>query len=186
MKESDELAALSRLWQSTDSDHAPQLAKLTTKHRRQFWLMVINISLETLILCGAGYIFVQSLHDSSNFYLQLWLGFVSSWGLVTYILINRSRWMSVRLFNTRSVNDSLIDHINLVRQEIFRWRLSFIATLMFMAVWIILFMSSLFFNEQLFTETVYMLMTVVILVLLLSFFKWREHLAKRVLKKISE
>ncbi|WP_223668671.1 hypothetical protein [Kangiella shandongensis] len=186
MKESDDLAALSRLWQSKVSEPAPQLAKLTKKYRRQFVLMAINIILETSILCGAGYFFAQSLLGSSSLYMQLWLGFVSSWGLVTYILINRSRWKSIRLLNTRSVNASLTEQINLVRQEIVRWRLSFIATLIFMAVWVILFVARSIFNEQELITTAQVVVTETILMLALVLFKWREYLSKQVLKKISE
>lgn len=185
MRESDEWSALSKLWQTDDDKETLQLANLQARQRRQSWIMAANAIVEALIMVVLGLFAVGFISEDRDLYEQLWVGFVCGWASVLFILINRSRWKSLRLIKTCAVSESLSEQIDLVRHEIFRWQLSRVATLIFLLVISLIFIASLVFGEQALSPTGRMILAWIALVLALMYFTWRKRAAMRMLKNIS-
>ncbi|MEX2334684.1 MAG: hypothetical protein WD600_10530 [Pseudohongiella sp.] len=185
MKEPDEWSALSKLWQTGDDKQAPPLANLQARQRRQSRIMLANIIVESLMMIVLGFFAVGFLSENGDLYEQLWVGFVCGWASVLFFLINRSRWKSLRLIKTCAVSESLSEQIDLVRHEIFRWRLSAVATLIFLLVISLLFIASLVFGDQALSATGRMILAWIVLVMALVYFSWRKRAAMRMLENIS-
>lgn len=182
----DELTGLSELWQSAPEKSVIALDKLKSRHKKQFWIMVFNLVVETMLVVAVGYLFLTELRLDANLMPLLWLGFAFIWSSVTYLLLNRSRLQSFRLLRSKSLTESMPEHISLIKQEILRWHLSWTATIIFTLVLMCYFAVDYLTTGNSGTDIIRYLLAVLILLLALLFFRHKKNNAEKILKRLSE
>jgi predicted neutral ceramidase superfamily lipid hydrolase len=182
----DDLSGLSQLWQSAPEKPVIALDKLKSRHKKQFWIMLFNVIAETMLVIAVGYLFITELRSGAALMQSLWLGFAVIWSGLTYLLINRSRLQSFRLLRSKSLTESMPEHINLIKQEILRWHLSWIATGIFTLVLMLFVAAGYLSMGHITTDIPRLLLALLILVLALVFFRHKKQRAKEILNRLTE
>ncbi|RUO29487.1 hypothetical protein [Aliidiomarina sanyensis] len=124
----DDLDELSALWQEQAPKAQLNLTDLQRKYRKHRWLMRFNLVIEPMLLVIVTSLAVWGLLSGETLHKTLWIAVLVIWGWVLFVPLTVSRWRSFRLMKSKSLRESVDDHIHLLDQEILRWRLSFYAT----------------------------------------------------------
>lgn len=130
----DQLPELSDLWQSSVATTPLDTADLQRRYQKQRWVMKLNIVLESLALVSATLLAVYLYLNAVNIYTMVWVCLFTVWGWLLFFPLNISRWQSFRLMTDVTLHESIQKHIELVEQEIRRWRISTFATLLLLIV----------------------------------------------------
>lgn len=131
---------LSALWQSQTPAMKLDIEALQQRYRKQRWLMRFNFCSELLILLVITGATVWSFFSETQLqvFVQSWMVLFTLWGWGLFIPLNISRWRSFNLMQSKSLTESVQDHIRLVDQEIRRWRLSRYSTGLLIIVLVVL------------------------------------------------
>jgi len=130
----DDLNDLSSLWQSETPPLSLDLKAAQRRYRWQRWMMRFNVVVELLALVLASGLTIWAFTTDIAIVTLIWLPLLTVWGWVIFFPLNLSRWRSFNLMKSKSLNESIKDHIRLTEQEILRWRISALSTLVLMAL----------------------------------------------------
>ena len=183
----DDLSELGSLWQSKTPELKLDIQAAQRRYRWQRWVMRLNITIEVLALVATSAITIWSFTQELQLLVAIWLPLVTVWGWVIFFPLNLSRWRSFNLMKSKSLNESIQDHIRLTEQEVFRWRFSFFSTLGIMILFIGLVGARVILEPQTKTDMWFIDAGIIGgLVLLLGWFRNRQTASQRLLKTLSE
>lgn len=183
----DDLRDLSSLWQSKTPALKLDIQAAQRRYRRQRWVMRLNIIVELLALVATSAITIWSFTQELQLLVAIWLPLVTVWGWVIFFPLNLSRWRSFNLMKSKSLNESIQDHIRLTEQEIFRWRVSFFSTLMIMLLFIVFVGARIMLQPHTQMGIRFLDAGIIAGLLLLSaWFYNRQKASQRLLKTLSE
>lgn len=139
----DDLTDLTALWQSQTPAQTLDIEALQRRYRRQRWLMRFNIGIEVMTLLAASIFTLWALASEMDLLTKVWMSVITLWGWALFVPLNMSRWRSFNLMKSKSLHDSIQDHIRLTEQEILRWRLSLYGTALLIIVFVVLLIFAL-------------------------------------------
>lgn len=143
----DNFNDLSQLWQAETPNKKVDIAALQQRYKKQRRVMGFNLLLEICILLLFTAFAVTTVVQKSDVLVQVWTIFMVVWGWSLFIPLCFSRWRSFNLMKSKSLDESLQEHIQLVKHEIWRWRLSFYATVFVGLVTLVYLGSALVLNS---------------------------------------
>jgi len=182
----DDLSDLSALWQSSAPTLKLDIAAAQRRYRWQRWLMRFNAVVELLAMLLASGITLWSFGADLPLVPAIWIPLLTVWGWVLFIPLNRSRWRSFNLMKSKSLHDSLQDHIRLTEQEIFRWRVSLVGTMVLVLMQLGLITARVL--TQPYSTNIDLLTDGLVIVALLTLCLWfrqRQHASERLLHSLS-
>ncbi|AOT08271.1 hypothetical protein [Pseudoalteromonas luteoviolacea] len=121
--DNNEFEQLSSLWQSTEKKPQPHMDKLLKRHKRQSAILKFNVCFEAVAILSVCYLLADAFIDGKELFKLSWIGFVTLWAIVIFILTGKSRLDSLSQLKSENINTSLEVHKNLLRNEVYRWTL---------------------------------------------------------------
>lgn len=186
--ENNDFSKLTELWQEAtpSKQSAPQLAQLQKKQQRQRWFMLMNAGFELVVLLFVSYFWISESAAGAALPELLWLGFVTLWGWVLFVVISFSRWRSLQAIKSGALSHSIALHTKLLQQSMFRWRLSVAATALFTVVFVVFTLYQCGSGSCSATYWVRYTVAFAVLLLALLYFEWRARGDRRACQELME
>lgn len=121
--DNNEFEQLSSLWQSTEKKPQPHMDQLLKRHKRQSAILKFNVCFEALAILSVCYLLVWAYIEGKGLLELVWIGFVTFWAIVIFVLTVKSRLDSLNQLKSENISTSLEVHKKLLRNEIYRWTL---------------------------------------------------------------
>lgn len=183
----DDLSELSTLWQSETPPLSLDIKAAQRRYRWQRWVMRFNVVIELLALVIASGLTIWAFTTEIPVVTLIWLPLLTVWGWVIFFPLNLSRWRSFNLMKSKSLNESIQDHIRLTEQEILRWRISALSTLVLIVLFIGYVIARVIFQPYTLTDHWFTDAGIIGgLVVIAGWFYHRQKASQRMLKTLSE
>lgn len=124
----DDFSDLKQLWQTEKPAKTVNIAALTRRYARQRFMMIANLMLELLLLIATTLLAIWLAFDSEQFSSFVFVTFMCIWGWLLFIPLTISRWRSFHMLKTAAINESVTQHLEILRQTQLRWKVCGIAT----------------------------------------------------------
>ncbi|KZN30025.1 hypothetical protein N480_03515 [Pseudoalteromonas luteoviolacea S2607] len=184
--DNNEFEQLSSLWQSAEQKSLPHMDQLIKRHKRHSIVLKVNIAIEFLAVLAVSCFFVFSFIEKMPVIKLAWVGFATVWGVTLFVLMNKSRLSSLKHLKSEQIATSLDAHIQLLENEIFRWRMSIKATWIFMFAMGVFVMSKCLFSTCSAEDGLHLGASFLVLCGAQVFFIIKNKTAKRILHKIKQ
>ncbi|MCF2858764.1 hypothetical protein L1286_14860 [Pseudoalteromonas sp. SMS1] len=184
--DNNEFEQLSSLWQSSEEKTMPHMDKLLKRHKRQSFILKINILIELAAILAVSYMFILSFFQNMSLIKQLWVGFATVWGMSLFVLMSKSRLSSLKHLKSAQLSTSLEAHRRLIKNEIFRWSLSIKATWLFMFAFTVFGITKCYFTSCTGNEGTQFAISFIVLSVAQAFFIRKNKTAKVVLHTLEE
>ncbi|TQF70745.1 hypothetical protein [Pseudoalteromonas luteoviolacea] len=184
--DNNEFEQLSSLWQSSEDKSLPHMEKLLKRHKRQSFILQLNILIELSAILAVSYLLLLSFLENMPLIKQAWIGFATLWGISLFILMSKSRLSSLKHLKSAQLSTSLEAHIKLIKNEIFRWELSIKATWIFAVAFGAFIGSECYFSTCANNDLLHIGLSFIVLLVAQVFFVRKGKTAQKVLRTLTD